>query len=66
MADLGSRIVVLALVAFCLWIVLLTVLRGVNRPLAGLLAAVLSWAVAGVSAAWVIAVLRRAGLWPLV
>lgn len=66
MAELGSRIVVVALLAFCLWIGLLTLLRGVNRPLAGVLAAVLSWAVASASAAWVIAVLRRAGLWPLV
>lgn len=66
MADLASRIVVLTLIAFCLWTGLLWMLRRVPRPLAGIFAAVLSWAVASASLAWVVAALRSAGFWPLV
>ncbi len=66
MADLASRLVVLTLSAFCLWTGLLWMLRRVNRPLAGILAAVVSWAVASAALAWVVTVLRHTGWWPLV
>ncbi len=66
MADLVSQILVLILLAFCLWLGLLSTFRRVNIPLAGFVAALLSWAVATLSAAWTIDVLRRIGYWPLV
>ncbi len=66
MADLESQILVLIAVAFCLWIGLLWPLQKMNGRLAGVIAAVLSWVGASVSAEWIVAVLRRSGFWPLV
>lgn len=66
MADLESQILVLTVVAFCLWVSLLWPLQRMSGRLAGLIAAVLSWVGASVSAEWIVAVLRRSGFWPLV
>ena len=66
MGDLASRLVVLVAVAFAVWLCLLVTFRRLPGPLAGLLAALLSWGVASVSAAWVVAVLQQDRLWPLV
>jgi hypothetical protein len=65
-ADLGSRIVVVAAVSFGLWIALLRILRPVSAPVAGFLAALLSWVGACLSARWLIAMLRHTRFWPLV
>jgi hypothetical protein len=64
MGDLAGRLLVLTLSAFCLWTGLLWMLRRVDRPLAGILAAVLSWAVASAALAWVVTALQHTGLWP--
>ena len=64
--EIASRIVVLAVVAFCLWLIFLSMFRRLGHAAAGLVAAVLSWAAASVSVAWVVDALRRSGLWPLV
>jgi len=66
MTDLASQILVLIVLAFCLWMGLLSAFRRVNIPLAGFVAALLSWVVATLSVAWTIDVLRRTGHWPLV
>jgi len=62
MGDLARRLLVLVAVAFAAWLCLLVTFR----RLPGLLAALLSWGVASVSAAWVVAVLQQHRLWPLV
>ncbi|MBI4636495.1 MAG: hypothetical protein HY727_09125 [Candidatus Rokubacteria bacterium] len=66
MADLGGQMLVLIVIAFCLWLGLLSLFRRANVPLAGFVAALLSWAVATLLLAWTIEVLRRTGYWPLV
>ncbi len=66
MEDLGSQILVLTAVAFCLWIGLLWPLQKLSARRAGVIAALLSWVGASVSAEWIVAVLRRSGFWPLV
>ena len=50
MGDLASRLVVLVAVAFAVWLCLLVLFRRLPAPLAGLLAALLSWGLASVSA----------------
>lgn len=65
MSDLGSEIIALTSVAFCVWIGLLWLFRRVRHPLAGVIAAVLSWAAAGLWAESLIAMLKQNGLWPL-
>jgi hypothetical protein len=65
-ADLASRIVLVVTVSFGLWIALLLVLRPMKGPVAGFLAAVLSWAGASLSARWLVAILRHTRFWPLV
>jgi hypothetical protein len=65
MAELASRLVVLTVVAFCFWAVLLWALRRVSSPVSGIVAALLSWGGASVAAGWIVAILRRAGFWPL-
>jgi membrane-anchored protein YejM (alkaline phosphatase superfamily) len=65
MADITSQILVLIVLAFCLWLGLLLTFRWMKMPLASFLAAVLSWAVATLSIAWTIDVLRGSGHWPL-
>ena len=64
--DLASQIIVLTAIAFCFWIGLLWSLRRIHGRMAGVIAAVLSWAGASASAAWFVEVLRRTGFWPLV
>jgi hypothetical protein len=66
MAELASRILVLIVVASCFWILLLWPLRRIGEPLGGLVAALLSWGGASLAAGWVVTVLHRVGLWPLV
>jgi hypothetical protein len=66
LGDLASRLVVLVAVAFGVWLCLLVLFRRLPAPLAGLLAALLSWGLASVSAAWVVGVLQHHRLWPLV
>ena len=65
MTNLASELVVLTGLAFCLWLAILSTLRGVNVPLAGVIAAVLSWAGATLSLAWTVELLQRTGHWPL-
>jgi hypothetical protein len=64
--DLASRIVVITVVAFGLWVVLLLTLRRLTHPLDGLVAAGLSWLGASVVTGWIVEFLQRAGFWPLV
>jgi hypothetical protein len=66
MAELASRLLVLTVVAFCLWVVLLRALRRVSPPISGIVAALVSWGGASVAAGWIVAILRRTGYWPLV
>jgi hypothetical protein len=66
MPDLENRILILALVAFWLWLGLLPTCRLARVPLAGFIAAILSWGSAALSLPWVVAVLQQRGLWPLV
>ncbi len=66
MGDLANRVVVLVAVAFIAWPCFLLLFRRLHGPLAGVLAALLSWAVASASTAWVIGALQRHRLWPLV
>lgn len=66
MAELASRLVVVTVVAFCLWVVLLRLFRRLSSPLLGIVAAILSWGAASMAADWIVAMLRRGGLWPLV
>ncbi len=65
MADLVSQLLMLIVLAFCLWLGLLSTLRRMSVPLPGFVAAVLSWAAAVLSIVWTIDVLRRTGGWPL-
>jgi hypothetical protein len=65
MADLVSQILVLIVLAFCLSLGLLSTFRRMSVPLAGFVAAVVSWAVAMLSIVWTIDVLRRTGNWLL-
>ncbi len=66
--NAASQILVLTVVAFWFWLGLLWMLRKLNGrgSVAVVVAAILSWVGATASLAWVVAVLRRAGLWPLV
>ena len=66
MADLVSQLLMLIVLAFCLWLGLLSTVRRMSVPLAGFVAAVLSWAVATLSIVRAADVLRRTGYWPLV
>jgi len=66
MGDLASRVLVLVVVAFITWVWLSLLLRRVAEPAAGLLAALLSWALASVSAPWVVDALQHHHVWPLV
>jgi hypothetical protein len=64
--DFASRVVVLAAVAFVAWLGLLVLFRGARGPLAAVFVAALSWALASLSAAWVVGALQHHRLWPLV
>jgi hypothetical protein len=64
-AEFASRIVLVAAISFSLWIALLQLFRPVKAPAAGVLAAVLSWVAASLSAGWLIAILRHTRFWPL-
>jgi hypothetical protein len=64
--DLASRLVVLVAVAFVAWLCLLVLFRRLQEPVAGLLAALLSWALASMSAPWVVGALQNHHVWPLV
>jgi len=66
MGDLPSRVLVLVVVAFVSWVWLSLVFRRLAEPVAGLLAALLSWALASVSSPWVIEALQHHHAWPLV
>ena len=65
-ADAASRMLVLAGVAFVAWLWLLLAFRRIGPPVAGLLAALLSWALASVSAPWIVDALQHHHVWPLV
>ena len=64
-ADSVSRVLVLVGVAFVAWVWLLMVFRRMGPPVAGLLAALLSWALASLSAPWIVDVLQHHHVWPL-
>jgi hypothetical protein len=66
MGDLASRVLVLVVVAFVEWVWLSLMFRRIAEPAAGLLAALLSWALASVSAPWVVDTLQHHHVWPLV
>ena len=66
MGDLASRVLVLVIVAFVSWVSLSLLFRRVAEPAAGVLAALLSWALASVSAPWVVDALQHHHVWPLV
>jgi hypothetical protein len=65
MADLTSRIVVLVAVAFVAWVGLMLVFRRFHGAVAGALAALLSWALAGAFEGWLVRLLQHHRLWPL-
>lgn len=65
-ADDISRVLVLIGVAFVAWLVLLVTFRRVWPSGAGLLAALLSWALASLSVAWIVDALQQHHAWPLV
>jgi hypothetical protein len=64
--ELASRLLVLVTIAFIAWVSLLIALRRVPGPVAGLLAALLSWALASAFVPWLIDALQRYHAWPLV
>ena len=66
LADLPSRLLVLVVIAFAVWLGLLLTFRRLPSPVAGLHAALLSWAVASMSAPWVVGALQHHHVWPLV
>jgi hypothetical protein len=66
MGDLLSRLLVLVVVAFVTWVWLSLLFRRIAEPAAGLLAALLSWALASVSSPWLIEALQQHHAWPLV
>jgi hypothetical protein len=53
-------------VAFVTWVWLSLLFRRIAEPAAGLLAALLSWALASVSSPWLIEALQHHHAWPLV
>jgi hypothetical protein len=62
----ASRAVVLVAVAFVAWLWLLIAFRRIGPPVAGLLAALLSWALASVSTPWIVGALQQHHVWPFV
>jgi hypothetical protein len=64
--DLASRVLVLVTIAFVTWVWLLMLFRRMQPPIGGLLAALLSWALATVSAPWLVGALQQHHAWPLV
>lgn len=64
--DLTSRLLVLVTLAFIAWVTLLIALRRAPGPVAGLLAALLSWALASAFVPWLVDALQRYHAWPLV
>jgi len=66
MGDLPSRLLVLVVVAFVTWVWLSLLFRRIAEPAAGLLAALLSWALASVFSPWLIEALQQHHAWPLV
>ena len=64
--DLTSRLLVLVALAFIAGITLLVALRRVPGPVAGLVAALLSWALASAFVPWLVDALQRHHAWPLV
>lgn len=55
---LATKIIVLSALAFVLWLALLPTFSRVKMPLAGVIAAIASWAIATMSLAWTLHVLR--------
>lgn len=64
MANVAGHITVLTVVAFWLWLSLLSVLRRVRVPMAALIAAILSWVGAALSLTFIVSLLQRVRLWP--
>ena len=54
------------LIAFVAWLGLLVLFRRLQTPVAGPLAALLNWAVASMSAPWVVTAHQHHHVWPLV
>ena len=65
MDHLASQVLVLIVVAFVVWVWLLLLLRRVQDPIVGVLAALLSWALASVSVPWLVDALQHHHAWPL-
>ena len=65
MQNFASQLLVLVTVAFVVWVWLLLLLRRAPASVAGLLAALLSWALASVSVPWVVDALQQHHVWPL-
>ena len=55
---LVSKMIVLSALAFLFWLGLLPTFSRVRMPLAGVIAAIASWAIATMSLAWTLHVLR--------
>ena len=55
---LATNMIVLSALAFFLWLGLLPALSRMRMPLAGVIAAIASWAIATMSLAWTLHVLR--------
>jgi hypothetical protein len=66
MPSLATQIVMLIGIAFYFWLGLLSIFHRANIPLAGFVAAALSWVIATMSLGWALHVLRLTGHWPLV
>ncbi len=58
MPALATKITVLSTVAFVLWLGLLPTFYRARMPLAGVVAAIASWAIATMSLAWTLHALR--------
>ena len=65
MENLASQLLVLVIVAFVVWVSLLVLLHRIQEPIAGVLAALLSWALASVCVPWVVGALQQHHVWPL-
>ena len=65
MDHLASQLLVLVTVAFVVWVSLLLLLRPVHEPMAGVVAALLSWALASASVPWLVGALQHHHVWPL-
>jgi hypothetical protein len=66
MAELVSRLLIVTVMAFGLWLVLLVLFRRPSSTIFGLVAAIVSWGGASLAVGWIVPMLQRSGLWPLV